>query len=486
MRNGPEPESLKARTRRAGFWTLGGQAVRAVLQITSVIILARLLTPEDFGLFGMVMAYAALAELTRDLGLGGAAVQAETVTPGQRSNLWWINVAAGTLAATVANVLSPLAVMMFREPRLPAYIAAVSVTFVLNGAAAQFSASLDRDLRFRETQITSVISQAMGLVVCVMGALASWGTWALIAQSVATAVLWCLVVTRLAGWRPQRWDKDAPMRDFLGFGINLFAFQLVTYAGNYVVSIVMGRNFGARELGAYTRGAQLVTTPIGYVAAPVSTVAFPALSRVQDQPAKQAHYALVVQQTLGYVVAILCMGLLVEAPVFVPFILGDGWGRTVVFVELLALQSVLGFVPLAAGWLLQSQGRTDMQFRLGLFWSIVRVAAVVAASAHSVEALLWATVVVSALSWPSSYYLLGRTTQVPVGALIVGVLRVFAVTGTPAAVCVALREGWARGLQPLSQFALLGGLYCALVALALLIPTVRRDVSQGWAVLRGR
>lgn len=477
---------LRARARRAGFWALGGQALKAVIQVASVVVLARLLSPDDYGIFGMVMVFMALAGIFRELGLSGAAIQSQTLSESQRSNLWWINTLMGCSLMVLNIACAPLMAWLFAEPRLPPYLWGIAATLLLSAMGTQYSATLQRQLRFRELQIAGVSSQVIGLVVCIACAWAGLGTWALILQAIVNAVVSLSMVVWYCRWLPKRWDRSVPMQGFLRFGLSTLGYNLVMYLGNYVVNFATGRYFGTRELGALTRGTQLVQTPVAFLTQPISSLAFSSLSRVQQDKVRLARHAILWQQAVAYPVSLLCCGLVVVGPSLVPLALGDGWARSVAFVQLIAIATALGYAPMAAGWLFQSQGKPGVQLRMTLVFTPIRVVAVLIAAQHSVEALLVANVAVSMITWPITYAVLGRTTQVSARPLVVGVLRALATAAAPAAVLVGARAIFNIQWSPWIDLPFFGTAYLVLSAVLLVVPSVRGEVLAVVRVLRGK
>ena len=172
-------EGLGRRAVRGAAVTTAGQGLRLAIQLASVVIMARLLSPADVGLFAMVMSIAGIAEVFRDFGLSQAAVQAPVLTKEQRDNLFWINAAIGA-ALAVAVFLSSwgIAALYGREELAPlAQLAAL--TFLFSGLATQFRASLNRALRFTALATTDVIAAVVGLGAGIVVALTGAGPWAL-------------------------------------------------------------------------------------------------------------------------------------------------------------------------------------------------------------------------------------------------------------------------------------------------------------------
>src|SRR5690606_2130147 len=185
---------LGARAARGAAVTLSAQLGKIIIQVTSVVILARLLTPHDYGLIAMVIAVIGIGEVFRDFGLSSAAIQAPTLSTPQRDNLFWINTAIGVALAVVVYFGAGLLAVAYRQPDLVPITQALSLTFLLNGLATQYRASLIRALKFRLLAVADIAAPTVALVVAIGVGVAGWGYWALVAQQLTSAVVLLAVV----------------------------------------------------------------------------------------------------------------------------------------------------------------------------------------------------------------------------------------------------------------------------------------------------
>ena len=187
-------ESLGAKARtapgssaRGGLVTLGAQGIRIVIQFASTVILARLLSPDDFGLFALVLVVVNAGELVRDFGLTPASIQAVHITQAQKSRLFWIGIAVGVAFALIMALASPLIAAVIDHPDATPVSLCLAAIFVLNSAQAQHQAELARSRRFGVLAATEVVAQLAGMVVAVICALEGAGVWSLVAQALVAA-----------------------------------------------------------------------------------------------------------------------------------------------------------------------------------------------------------------------------------------------------------------------------------------------------------
>ncbi len=416
-------DRLGQRAARGAVATLAGQGSRLAIQMASLVILARLLTPHDYGLIAMVMTVAGIAEIFRDFGLSAAAIQAPTLSHRQRSNLFWANAGIGAALTVLVFALAPLVAHFFREPQLVDLTRLLSLTFVLNGLATQYRAGLNRGMRFSRLAVTDVAAQAVGLVVGVGLALTGAGYWALAGMQLAISMTALLQVVVAGRWIPALPSRAEPMGGFFTFGWHLVGTQLLGYATNNVDTLVIGRRFGSVQLGLYDRAYRVLMLPLAQVRTPTTTVALPVLSKLHDDPARFDRFVVRGQQALGYTVI---PGLAVAAgtaPVLIPFVLGDQWSASASLFATLAIAGVFQTVAFVGYWVYLARALTAQLFRYSMVSSVVRISCILIGSHWGVAGVAWGVVVGPGLMWPASMWWLSRITRYPVRALALGAGR---------------------------------------------------------------
>src|SRR5882724_781270 len=198
----PTTSELKQRSVRGGAVALLAQGLAFVLQTGSTVVLARLLSPEDFGLQGMVVVMTGFLGLFRDAGLSVASVQREVLTHEQTSTLFWINVAVGAFLTIAAASMGPLLVGFYHEPRLLSIAIASAAAFLFNSLAVQHRALLNRAMRFVTIAKIDLLALAVGATTGVTMAVLGCGYWALVGLAVSGPLVTAAAVWMAMPWRP--------------------------------------------------------------------------------------------------------------------------------------------------------------------------------------------------------------------------------------------------------------------------------------------
>lgn len=353
----PSLTDLKRKSVRGGFATVSAQGVRFVLQTATTMILARLLSPQDFGLQGMVLAATGFLGLFQDAGLGSATIQRPEVTDEQISTLFWINAAVGIILTVICAALAPLLVAFFHEPRLYWLTVVSGVAFVFNGLASQHGALLAREMRFGTLAnigvVTFVVSSGTGIVMALLGC----GYWSLVGMVLSSSIYGAAAVWFAIPWRPGRPHRKCGVLSMLHFGGVATCNSIVVFLAWNTEKLLLGRFWGAGALGLYGRAYQLVTLPVQQLNSAVTTVAFPALSRIQHDAERLARsflrgYSLLVSLTMP--VTITCA---LFADEIVRIVLGPKWAMAAPIFRLLAPVALVFAVANPLSWLVLSTGR---------------------------------------------------------------------------------------------------------------------------------
>lgn len=363
--SGPAAKGAKA--------TLLGQWLKFCIQFASTIVLARILSPNDFGQFAMIVAIAGLATLIGDMGLSTASIQAKILTRRQQSNLFWLNLLVGALCGLATYAFAPAIADFYRQPVLVDAMRALAPVFVIQSGLAQFTASATRRRKFKLLAGVDVSGQLVAFAVALTFALAGAGVMSLIAQQLALAVWALLVLAAAGGWRPGLPGR-APMRPLLGFGINSFLVQLLTYVSSNVDSVLLGKVWGPGALGIYDRAYQLFRMPIQQIATPLTRVVLPILSPRQDDLGWVSRKLEEIQRMMAYAIGGAFIIGAATAPALIEIVLGEKWKEAAPVFAILAIGGLFQSIGYAYYWSFLVTNKTGIQLRYSLITRSLMVA----------------------------------------------------------------------------------------------------------------
>jgi PST family polysaccharide transporter len=368
-------KDLKVRSISGGFVTGTAQIIKFCLNIGSTVILARLLTPADYGLISMVSAIIGFVSLFKDLGLSMATVQRKYIDQNQVSMLFWINVALSILVMLFTATISYAIAGFYKEPRLVGITIALGSAFIFGGITVQHQALLHRKMKFFALALVEVISILVSILIAIAFALYGAGYWSLVMMQVTLAICNAVGVWVACGWRPSRPTMDSNVRSMLNFGGNLTGFNILNYLARNLDHVLIGRAWGSQQLGMYAKAYQMLLMPIQQVSTPITSVAIPTLSSLQNDTNRFRHYYCTALTLIAYITCPLIMIMAALSDEIIFIILGDQWSGAGRIFKVLAFAAF--FQPLlnTTGWIYISLGQT---YRMMIF-SLVTVPACIAA-----------------------------------------------------------------------------------------------------------
>lgn len=321
--------------------TLVAQALKLILQIGSIMILARLLEPSDFGLIAMVTIFTGLALQFMEGGLSMATIQRDHITHGQVSNLFWVNVLLGAALCVISILLSPIAAYIFDEPRITLVMMVMSITFLIGGLSVQHDAILKRQMRFRAISIIDIASMTLGIVAGIIAALAGLSYWALVISTVTTYLTKTLFRWASVGWLPSLMRRGTGVRPLLSFGANLTGANFIGYFASHITSFAVGYIGGAQAMGLYNRANTLTSIPSKQLLPPLMQVMQSALTRVQNDPERLRIAALSLMTKISIVTMLVTVSMFVTSDWLVLVLLGSGWTEVVDIFRILAIATIV-------------------------------------------------------------------------------------------------------------------------------------------------
>jgi PST family polysaccharide transporter len=454
-------KNLKERTLRGGLAKIGSQGATLFLRIGSMIVLARLLDPTDFGVMGMATVVTGAFSLFKDAGLSMVTVQRADITDEQVSTLFWVNMLVGALLALVAVALAPVLVTFYREPRVFWVAVALGMAFIVNAAGVQHSALLQRQMRFDALAAIEIASWVASVAVGIILAIAGFGYWALAWMAVSMPA-----VSTAGAWWLTKWIPGAPrrgigIRSMLGFGGTVTLNSIIVYVAYNVDKLLIGRLWGAEALGIYGRAYQLINIPTENLNSAVGGVALSALSRVRDDPPRLRSYflksySLVLAFTLPATIA---CALLADDMILV--LLGAKWREAAPIFRLMA-PTILAFAvinPLT--WLMFANGQVGRSLRMALVIAPVVIVGYVAGLPYGPSGVAFGySAMMVLLTVPMVLWAI-RGSVISAADIVRTISPPFVSALAATALTFAALRFWGSGLQPFPRLMLGGGVLTA-------------------------
>jgi O-antigen/teichoic acid export membrane protein len=356
-------------------WNFGSQALQQAAQLVVIAVLARLLSPADFGLVGMATVVIGFLNLFKDLGTSAAVIQDTQITDELLSTVFWANGALGVLGTAALALAAPWVALYYHEPRVTAVLRTLALGFVVSALTILQQALFERKLAFRVLATVEVAAVMCGALVGIGSALAGAGVWSLVAQSLTTVVVVSVILWNVSDWRPGFVFHWSEIRRITSYSLHLSGFNVLNYFCRNADYLLIGRFLGATSLGIYTLAYRIMLYPLQTITTVIGRVMFPVYSRMQDDDARFRSAYLRSIGLIALVTFPMMIGLWAVAGPFVQATFGAKWAPAILLIKILAPVGMAQSIGATVGAIYQAKGRTDVLFRWGLVSGLIVVAA---------------------------------------------------------------------------------------------------------------
>lgn len=370
-------ESLKNKTLRGAVWTflerMGTQLVGFVVSI----VLARLLTPGDYGAIGILGVFLSISQMFIDFGFGAALIRKSNRTDVDFSTVFWFNLGASVFFYAILFFVAPFIASYYRMPILVGVLRIVGLNLIIHACytiqITHLVASVNFKPQAKISVCTCILSGALGITLAYLG----FGVWALVGQSIFASIVSCILYWLFSGWHPTFAFSFSAFREFFGFSSKIVVAGLLHTIYTNISPLIIGRKYTAAALGYYTRGDSLVQMPGGLFQGTLGRVIFPVLSSIQnDEQRLRAAYNKYLRLITSIVAPAMLLLAACAKPLIV-FLVGAKWLPCVPYMQLLAIGWMVDPMILVNLNILYVKGRSDIVLKLELIKKAIAITIVV-------------------------------------------------------------------------------------------------------------
>lgn len=392
-------DNLKEKTAKGVEWgfidNLGGTGILAVVNL----VLARLLTPQEFGIVGMTSIFITLSTSLVDSGFTGALTRKKTVDEKDLNTVFHFNLLTSVILYLILFFTAPLIAGFFRQPVLTEIVRILGLSLIVTALSIVQKVILVRKLDFRTQAIVSVISALAGGSAGILMAVAGFGVWSLVVMQLSRLVLTTLLLWVFSRWLPSFMFSMASFREMFSFGGRLLLTAIISTLWSEIYSFIIGKVYAPSVLGQYSRADKFRNMVTSNVSIVMQRVTYPVLASISDDRQRQKRAYRKILRTTVLISFTAVLGLASISEAFVLTLVGEQWIPAIGYLRILCLSGL--FVPLmiCSANILNANGRSDTTLRLEIMKTALAVIPVLAGIYISMEALLWSAVAVSALSY---------------------------------------------------------------------------------------
>ncbi len=376
--------SLKEKTVNGLLWSFLGDLARSGILFVSGVILARLLTPREFGLIGMTTIFIAVSQSIINSGFNQALIRKQDCTRADYSTVFYFNIAVSLCLYLLLYAAAGGIARFFHEPPLEPIIRVLGLGILIGALGMVQQTQVTKEIDFKLLTRISMIAAAIAGILGIALASAGYGVWSLVVQTLTRATVELVLLWRWRTWRPALVFRWASFREMFAFGSRLLASGLIGTLHIHIFNLVIGRVFSAAALGYFTQAQTFRNLPSQRLTEVIQRVSYPVLATLQgDGPRLKAAYRRLLQSAM-LVTFVLMLGMAASAESLILALVGEQWRPAIPYLRLLCLGGT--FYPLHAINLnvFQVLGRSDLNLKLavikvslavpavavGIFWGI--------------------------------------------------------------------------------------------------------------------
>lgn len=369
---------LAKKTISGGALSIAVQAIVLILHFISLSILARLLTPEAFGIVAMVTAFTNLAVLFSEMGLSTATIQRKEIRETEISALFWANFLIGILLTSICIFLSEVISDFYNNPKVQNIVMVTATGFIFSALTIQHEALLRRHLYLGRINVVYLAANILSMLVGISCALFGLGYWSLVLMTLSLSFFKMLGIWIACRWVPKINFNFKSVTEYLKFGFNLTGFNFINYFSRNLDKILIGKFISVEALGEFSRVVQISLFPIRKVNGPLGASIIPALARTRNEPSKYKEYYRNSLKSVSFIGTPIVCFFFVRAEEIVLLLLGEQWTGIGVILQCLFPAALCAVTNTATGWVYNSLGHVNRQLKWSYYASTILCISVIA------------------------------------------------------------------------------------------------------------
>ncbi len=357
-------ENLKTQAIRGTFWSSIERFSTQIVQFVLTIIMARLLTPNDYGLIGMLAIFISLSQVFIDGGFSTALVQRQDRTNEDFSTVFYINLSMSIFLYLILFFCAPLIAYFYKQPLLVPITRIYSLNLIINSLVAVNKTKLVINVDFKTQSKISLLAAILSGVLGILAALKGFGVWALVVQLLTQAVFNVIFSFWYVKWFPAKVFSIKSFKKLFKFGSKLLVAQIISSIYSNIYNVVIGKRFTSSDLGFYTRADHFAMFAGGNISQIIQRVSFPLLSQIQDDDQRLLNVYKKYLQVVTFIIFPLIMLVFGTAKPMVLILLGEKWRGCILLLQILCFKYMWECVIQSNLNLLYVKGRSDLVLKL--------------------------------------------------------------------------------------------------------------------------
>jgi len=390
------------------FWSAVERFGQQGIQFVITIIIARILTPADYGLIGMISIFMGVSMSFINSGFGQALIQRQNATHIDESTIFFFNIFLGFIFFFILFFVAPLIAAFYKQPILTLLIRVMALNLIINSFSIVQNALITKTIDFKRLTKISLISVVISGTVGIILAIKGFGVWSLVVQLIVSNLVKTILLWLFSKWRPLLVFSVASFKSLFSFGSKLLASGLLNQIFDNIYNLVIGKIYTPASLGYYTQAKRIQEMPVNNSISILQRVTYPIYATIQDETTR---LKTVYRKTIKAIVMInfpLMIGIMICAYPLIKVLLTDKWLQAVPYLQLLCIIGL--FLPLSSVNLniLKVKGRTDIFFYLEIAKKIIITLAILITFRYGIYIMIFGQVCTSFIAHFLNIYYSGR------------------------------------------------------------------------------
>lgn len=430
----PSISELKSKGLKGSVWNLLSMSINQIRNFIVTLVLARLLTPTDFGLVSMAMVLNTILDTFADFGFSNAIIRKKNISETETSTVFWINISIGAICTFIVFISAPIFALFYDEPRLSKIVFVTSFSFLISSFGTLQTALFQRSLNFRKPfyakLVSGISSGLIGIVLAVLG----YNVWALVFSNLAGWLIYSLSIWCMSSWRPKFVFQPQSVSDLFTFGWKMTVSTLFNRVVRQLDTFIIGKFYSAATLGLFNRAQSLNNLVIEYSFSSIRNVLLPSLSKLQDDFDALRYSVLKLLNAISFLTFLFSGLMYICAEDLILFLYGEQWAGAIAIFKILGLFSITICLPIIFDTVLTAVNKMTMYLLLSILRNIIVLCAIPIGLYYGFNGYIWAISVAGLLKIIPSLF----TTRKSIGLSVYSQLYAVFIYVIPFAIIILL------------------------------------------------
>ncbi|PSF39086.1 flippase [Aphanothece hegewaldii CCALA 016] len=407
--------SFKQKVINSVFWSAAQGLGNQILSLIIFAVLARLLTPKDFGLVAMANVFLAVLQIFLEQGFTQSLIQRQELDQDYLDTAFWTTLVIGVLMTLFGVMTAPLFADFFHQPQLTLVVQWLSLLCFIFSLSQVQQALLERKFAFKVIATRLLFGTIIGGFIGVVMALRGYGVWSLVTQQIVQATVGTIVLWKVSDWRPRWYFSRECYQDLSNFGIHIFGFKIVSFFNDKANDFLIGYILGAVALGYYSLASRIFSIVTQVVVKTSQDIALPAFSRLQNEPERLCRAFSQATQFTSLIAFPTFSGIAVFAPEIIIVFFGQQWLSAIPLISILSLMGLLRSVTYFTASVFVAMNKPSWWFQLGLLKMFFNLIGFLIAYPFGIVAVTWAYVIRLYLAFPVGQWAISKLLKITWG-----------------------------------------------------------------------